>query len=206
MTRQYATRIRFLWLGLICFLALVTGCQRRPAGRDVRYDLVLQNGRIMDPETELDSVGSIGITDGVIRVFSTGPLKGKTMIDAAGLVVCPGFIDLHLSGSDCTVRGNPLRAGEWDPGGQRRTAGGRGCPGIGDSCIARLARMIHKSSSPPSGPSHLALQQDQTHHVGKHHQAQQKVGEIPDRLHFVAGSENGESAPQQPVTKSKMPY
>ena len=63
-------------------------------------DVVIQNGRIMDPERELDTVGSVGITDSTIRVFSTAPLKGETTIDATGLVVCPGFIDLHAHGQD----------------------------------------------------------------------------------------------------------
>ncbi len=90
--------LRFLFL-MGC-LALVAGCQEHPAEQEVQYDLVIHNGRIMDPETELNSVGSLGITDGVIQVFSTGPLQGKSTIDATGLVVCPGFVDLHAHGQD----------------------------------------------------------------------------------------------------------
>ncbi len=93
--------VRLLCLGLICCLvAPPTGCQRSPGGGQVQYEIVIRNGRVIDPETELDSVGSLGITDGVIRVFSTGPLTGTTTIDATGLVVSPGFIDLHAHGQD----------------------------------------------------------------------------------------------------------
>ncbi len=65
-----------------------------------RYDLVIANGRAMDPETGLDAVRSIGINDGKIRAISASPLTGKEVIDAHGLVVAPGFIDIHCHGQD----------------------------------------------------------------------------------------------------------
>lgn len=64
------------------------------------YDLVIANGRAIDPETNLDAVRSIGIDGGTIRAVSTGALRGRTTIDAKGLVVAPGFIDLHEHGQD----------------------------------------------------------------------------------------------------------
>lgn len=58
------------------------------------FDIVIKNGRIMDPETELDQIGlNIGIRDGKIIRISEEPLEGKREIDAGGLVVAPGFID-----------------------------------------------------------------------------------------------------------------
>lgn len=60
-----------------------------------RFDLVIVGGRVMDPESGLDAVRSIGITDGVIRAISERALDGDDAIDARGLVVAPGFIDLH---------------------------------------------------------------------------------------------------------------
>src|SRR5439155_26005770 len=59
------------------------------------YDLVIRNGRVMDPASGLDAVRSIGIKGVRIAAISAGPLSGKTIIDVSGLVVAPGFIDLH---------------------------------------------------------------------------------------------------------------
>jgi N-acyl-D-aspartate/D-glutamate deacylase len=65
-----------------------------------QYDLVLAGGRVLDPETKLDAIRNIGIRDGKIVRISTKPLSGRRMIHAAGLVVAPGFIDLHQHGQD----------------------------------------------------------------------------------------------------------
>jgi hypothetical protein len=60
----------------------------------VVYDVVIHSGRLMDPESGLDAVGSIGVSDGVIRSISAQPLTGRVAIDATELVVAPGFIDV----------------------------------------------------------------------------------------------------------------
>jgi N-acyl-D-glutamate deacylase len=57
--------------------------------------LVLANGRVMDPESGLDAIRNVGIRDGKIVAISEGELEGSRVIDAAGRVVAPGFIDLH---------------------------------------------------------------------------------------------------------------
>jgi N-acyl-D-aspartate/D-glutamate deacylase len=62
------------------------------------YDIVLRGGRVMDPETGLDAVRNVGISGKKIGAISTRPLRGKAEIDAVGLVVAPGFIDLHSHG------------------------------------------------------------------------------------------------------------
>jgi len=59
------------------------------------YDIVLQRGRVMDPESGLDALRSVGITAKRIAAVSAGPLRGKMEVDASGLVIAPGFIDLH---------------------------------------------------------------------------------------------------------------
>jgi N-acyl-D-aspartate/D-glutamate deacylase len=64
------------------------------------YDVVIVNGRVMDPESGLDAVRSVGISGGKIKAISTSTLKGKQTIEAKGLVVAPGFIDLHQHGQD----------------------------------------------------------------------------------------------------------
>ena len=65
-----------------------------------QYDLVLAGGRVMDPETGLDAVRNVGIRDGKIVRISSETLSGRRVINAVGLVVAPGFIDLHQHGQD----------------------------------------------------------------------------------------------------------
>jgi len=64
------------------------------------FDLVVANGRVIDPETGLDGMRSVGIRDGRIEAISRTPLRGRTVLDASGLVVAPGLIDLHAHGQD----------------------------------------------------------------------------------------------------------
>src|SRR5215470_11643789 len=64
------------------------------------FDLVIANGRVMDPESGLDAVRNVGIRDGKIITISTAPLNGRQTIEAKGLVVSPGFIDLHEHGQE----------------------------------------------------------------------------------------------------------
>jgi N-acyl-D-aspartate/D-glutamate deacylase len=64
------------------------------------YDLVILNGRVIDPESKSDAVRNLGISDGTIKTISTNTLRGRIVIDARGLVVAPGFIDLHQHGQD----------------------------------------------------------------------------------------------------------
>ncbi len=59
------------------------------------YDLVINNGRVMDPETKYDAVANVGVKDGRIAVITKDTIKGEETIDAKGLVVAPGFIDGH---------------------------------------------------------------------------------------------------------------
>ncbi len=63
-----------------------------------QFDVAIVNGRVMDPESGLDAIRSVGIEHGRITSISTDVLHGKTTIDAGGLVVSPGFIDLHSHG------------------------------------------------------------------------------------------------------------
>ena len=69
-------------------------------GAAQQYDVVLEGGRVMDPETGLDAVRNVGIHDGKIARISAAPLSGRRVIHAAGLVVAPGFIDLHQHAQD----------------------------------------------------------------------------------------------------------
>jgi N-acyl-D-aspartate/D-glutamate deacylase len=65
-----------------------------------QFDLVLEGGRAMDPETGVDVARNVGISDGKIVRISSEALSGRRVIHASGLVVAPGFIDLHQHGQD----------------------------------------------------------------------------------------------------------
>jgi N-acyl-D-aspartate/D-glutamate deacylase len=62
------------------------------------YDIAINHGRVIDPESGLDAVRHIGIRGAVIAEISRRPLDGKRVVDARGHVVSPGFIDLHQHG------------------------------------------------------------------------------------------------------------
>jgi len=59
------------------------------------YDVVILNGRVMDPETKYDKVANVGLKGDRIAVITQKKITGKETIDAKGLVVAPGFIDGH---------------------------------------------------------------------------------------------------------------
>ncbi len=79
------------------FLRLAPGLAA-PRDDGERFDIVIANGRVMDPESSLDAVRNVGISGRTIRAISADRLEGRVTIDAAGLVVAPGFIDLHEHG------------------------------------------------------------------------------------------------------------
>ncbi len=81
---------RILWLAL-----LSVGCGSGPS-----YDLVVSGGRVIDPESGVDAVRNVGIRGGTIQAISADPLRGERVIDASGLVIAPGFIDLHEHGQN----------------------------------------------------------------------------------------------------------
>lgn len=62
-----------------------------------QYDIAINNGRLMDPLSGFDGVANIGIQEGKIATIvpASQKLAGKRTIDAKGLVVAPGFIDIH---------------------------------------------------------------------------------------------------------------
>ncbi len=69
------------------------------AAKPNTYDLVIVGGRVMDPETGANRIANVGVRAGRIAAISSAPLAGKRTIDAKGLVVAPGFIDLHSHAS-----------------------------------------------------------------------------------------------------------
>ena len=67
-------------------------------GAEQGFDTVISGGRVMDPESGFDAVANVGIRGGKIMAISAAPLVGGKRINATGLVVAPGFIDLHSHG------------------------------------------------------------------------------------------------------------
>ncbi len=96
----------------ICALALAVACAAAAcsggepalmepvASAREAHDLVIAGGRVIDPESGLDAVRHVGIQDGAVVTISEDPLEGSATVDAAGLVVAPGFVDLHAHGQD----------------------------------------------------------------------------------------------------------
>ena len=90
---------------LLCTVVLLAGLTFPLAGLPSRADstgcdVVISGGRVMDPESGLDDIRNVGIRGGKIAEISEASLTGKQVIDARGLVVAPGFIDLHEHGQE----------------------------------------------------------------------------------------------------------
>ncbi len=82
------------WLPLGVALAVACG----PEGGT--HDLAVVDGLVIDPESGLFDRRNVGIRDGTIVTISAEPLEAERVIDATGLVVSPGFVDLHEHGQD----------------------------------------------------------------------------------------------------------
>ena len=74
-------------------VALIMGVAIASTAVAKDYDLVINNGRVMDPETMFDDIANVGVKDGRIAVITKKKITGKETIDATGHVVAPGFID-----------------------------------------------------------------------------------------------------------------
>lgn len=85
-------------LAISTFLISTNTATANQAAMATEYDLVINNGRVMDPETKFDAVSNVGIKDGRIAKITKDEIKGKETIDATGHVVAPGFIDLEQHG------------------------------------------------------------------------------------------------------------
>jgi N-acyl-D-aspartate/D-glutamate deacylase len=96
--RKVFTALTAVVTASLVFLSLVTVQIQGGATSSAMFDVVIKNGRVMDPESGLDAVRSIAIKGGKVAAISARPLGGKTVIDARNMVVAPGFIDLHAHG------------------------------------------------------------------------------------------------------------
>ena len=87
------------WATMAAFVCLtIAGCGAAPDAEPV--DLLIAGGRVMDPESGLDAVRNVGLRDGMIVAVTEATPEASEVLDATGLVVAPGFIDLHAHGQD----------------------------------------------------------------------------------------------------------
>ncbi len=86
-------------------LAIVT------LGLSQPYDIVIKEGRVIDPETDLDQICNIGIIGNQISDITKNSINGKITINAKGFVVSPGFIDLHAHGQTNSAHRYQLKDG-----------------------------------------------------------------------------------------------
>lgn len=130
------------------------------------FDLVIANGRVIDPESNTDGIRSVGITGGVVRAVTQTALQGRSTIDARGLVVAPGFIDLHQHGqtaadytrkaADGVTTALELEVGTADVDAFYREREGKSAINFGASVghiPVRMAVMKDPGAFLPSGPA-----------------------------------------------------
>lgn len=87
-------------IGPILILVLLALLFPTASSSQATFDLIILNGRVIDPESKTDAIRNLAISNGIIKAITSKKLQGRTVIDARGLVVSPGFIDLHQHGQD----------------------------------------------------------------------------------------------------------
>jgi dihydroorotase len=87
-----ATRFR-VWPVLLVVLLGIPG-----ASAQVRYELLLKGGHVIDPRNQLDAIMDVAVADGKIAAVRSGidPAEARTVVDVSGLYVTPGLIDAHV--------------------------------------------------------------------------------------------------------------
>lgn len=80
---------------LLALVLAMFSCSHIPDAETIQYDVVFMGGRVIDPESGFDQVANVAISGNTIAAISKLPLNGIEVIDASGLVISPGFIDLH---------------------------------------------------------------------------------------------------------------
>src|SRR3989441_13135107 len=85
---------------LVVLLAAVVLAARGTGAQGEQYDLVLMDGRVLDPETGLDAKRNVGIRDGRIAAVTVAPLAARETLAGPRLAVAPGVIDLPAHGHE----------------------------------------------------------------------------------------------------------
>lgn len=79
------------WVAFIlCSICLCDGVSQT-------HDIVVKNGHVIDPRNNIDEIFDVAISNGAITLVARAipPATARKVIDATGLYVCPGFIDIH---------------------------------------------------------------------------------------------------------------
>ena len=68
------------------------------AAEEPRYDLLIRGGRVIDPKSGTDGVRDVAVAGGKIAKVAAGipPSEAKQVVDATGLLVTPGLVDMHV--------------------------------------------------------------------------------------------------------------
>jgi len=159
-----------LLIRLLSTVLLLSGCA---VSNEKTYDLVITGGRVIDPETGLDAVRNVGIVNGQIKVITEKPLLGQQTLEASGLVVSPGFIDLHAHGQNIVGQTYQVRDGvttamdlEWGYSlpklGDERN--GKSLINYGTSACYYDARFFAKNSDRHEGKAIEKVELQKTHH------------------------------------------
>jgi len=143
----------------VCFLLWLLIGQLAQASD---YDLVINHGRVIDPETRLDAVRHVGIAGQRIVKVSDVPLTADQEIDATGLVVAPGFIDLHTHSPtelgqyyqlfDGVTTALELEAGAYPVGGYGAAITDQALINFGASAGYLSMRLLEKDGLGVAGP------------------------------------------------------
>ena len=82
-------------LSILFVAILIWSCTTTETKPVDGYEVVILNGRVMDPETNFDGIRNVGIIGDRIAIITEKDITGTKIIDAKGLVVAPGFINTH---------------------------------------------------------------------------------------------------------------
>ena len=100
--RKFSIKL-WAFLAAVVAVAVVASVSAVAASyHDLKCDVVIVNGRVMDPLSRFDEIATVGIKDGQIAAITsergaTASLRARAekVIDASGLIVAPGFINIH---------------------------------------------------------------------------------------------------------------
>ena len=81
-------------------IPLIAFAAQNQASSPVVYEIAINNGRVIDPETRLDAQRNIGIRNGKIATITGEKIIAQRTINARGKIVAPGFIDTHVHAPD----------------------------------------------------------------------------------------------------------
>ena len=195
-TKKYNSLQRLM---LLTITLLSIGCAYTQNIKPIQYELVIAGGRVIDPETGFDQTANVAISNGKIAAISKLPLAGIETIDASGLIVSPGFIDIHshalsklghqLQAMDGVTTAMELEAGVYPIDALSQILGGKSVINYGVSV------------------GHLAIRQLVMDSIQKPHllspavplpakNPQKQPQKIPQEMHLKTASESSQSHTQ----------